>query len=83
MTIETMTTAEAAEVLEVHPVTLRKWRSKSEIKQGIDLIHESLDNLIYEDCEGLIWKYEHSRKITYCAASVQRLKTLIERRKNK
>lgn len=83
MNEEAITTAQAAAELGVHVVTLRKWRSKSEIKQGMDLIHESLDNLIYEDCEGLIWKYEHSRKITYCAASVQRLKTLIERRKNK
>jgi len=76
MTSETLTTAEAAKALGVHVVTLRKWREKSGIHQGVDL-------LIFEDCQGLLWHYQHARKIAYCAASVQRLKTLIERRKNK
>lgn len=70
MTIETMTTAEAAEVLEVHPVTLRKWRSKS-----CDLFG------VMEDCQGLTWWYQHPRKIVYCTVGVHRLQRILNRRK--
>ena len=73
---EILTTAEAAKLLGVHVVTMRKWREKSEIYQGVDL-------LIFEDCQGLLWHYQHARKIAYCAASVQRLKRILNRRKSK
>ena len=78
MTIETMTTAEAAEVLEVHPVTLRKWRVNSEPlhKFGFG------DNWM-EDQQGLTWRFEHPKKIVYCAKGVQWLKKVLNRRKSK
>ena len=70
MTIETMTTAEAADALGVHVVTLRKWRSKSSEFFGV-----------MEDCQGLTWWYQNPRKIVYCTVGVHRLKRILNRRK--
>lgn len=67
--IETMTTAEAADTLGVHPVTLRKWRMKSSEILGL-----------MEDCQGLTWWYQHPKKIVYDTVSVQRLKRILNRR---
>jgi len=71
---DTMTTQEAAEFLGVHVVTLRKWRSKSS---------EFLGGTTMEDCQGLTWWYQHPKKIVYDTVSVQRLKRILNRRKNK
>lgn len=72
MTMETLTTTEVAAELGVHPVTLRKWRAKSSEVFGV-----------MEDCQGLMWWHRHERLVVYCAASVQRLKRILERRKAK
>lgn len=71
---DTMTTQEAAEFLGVHPVTLRKWRMKSEQ-------HSDLND--YEDCQGLQWWYEHERRIVYNSKCVKKLKRILQRRKGK
>ena len=76
---EIYSTAEAAEVLGVHPVTLRKWRAKSEFI-GCCAVTGHPAN---EDAQGLQWYYEHQRKIVYYADTVQRLKRILERRKTK
>lgn len=69
---ETLTTKQAAKILGVHPVTMRKWRDKSSDIFGI-----------MEDCQGLQWHYEHPRKIVYSVESVERLKRILQRRKIK
>jgi transposase-like protein len=69
-----LTTSQAAERLGVHPVTLRKWRKRSEHTGEFD---------VYEDCQGLQWRYKHDRKIMYCEGSVNRFKKLLNRRKVK
>jgi transposase-like protein len=66
-----LTTSQAAERLGVHPVTLRKWRKRSEHTGEFD---------VYEDCQGLQWWYKHDRKIMYCEGSVNKLKRLLVRR---
>ena len=76
--IETMTTAEAAEELGVHPVTLRKWRVNSE-----PLHKFGFGDGWMEDCQGLTWRFEHPKKIVYCAKGVHWLKKLLQRRNNK
>lgn len=73
MTNERLTTAEAAELLGVHPVTLRKWRQKS----------DEVEVNTFEDCQGLYWYFQHERKVMYYGECVRKLKKLIERRKNK
>jgi uncharacterized protein YjcR len=69
-----LTTEQAASVLGVHPVTLRKWRKNSEYTGEFE---------VYEDCQGLQWWYKHNRKIMYCESSVTKLKKLLNRRKAK
>lgn len=71
---DTMTTKDAAGVLGVHPVTLRKWRCNSEftVVKG---------KAALEDCQGLQFYYEHPRKIVYLSESVLRLKKILSRRK--
>lgn len=78
MTIEKMTTAEAAEALEVHPVTLRKWRVNSEPLHNFGFGDDWM-----EDQQGLTWRFEHPKKIVYCAKGVHWLKKVLNRRKNK
>lgn len=75
---QTMTTAEAAEVLGVHPVTLRKWRVNSE-----PLHKFGFGDSWMEDQQGLTWRFEHPKKIVYCADGVYWLKCRFNRRKNK
>lgn len=70
---ERLTTAEAADLLGVHPVTLRKWRQKS-CEVGVNT---------FEDCQGLYWYFQNERKVMYYGEDVRKLKKLIERRKNK
>lgn len=76
MTIETMTTAEAAAELGVHVVTLRKWRTNAEIT----VVNCSA---VVEDCQGLTFFYENPRRVMYYANSVQKLKRILNRRKGK
>lgn len=73
MSTERLTTADAAALLGVHPITLRKWRQKS---------HEIEVNT-FEDCQGLYWYFHHERKIMYYGENVRKLKKLIEKRKVK
>jgi uncharacterized protein YjcR len=67
-----LTTAQAAAVLGVHPVTLRKWRKRSEFIIEFD---------VYEDQAGLQWWYKNDRRIMYDAHYVERLKRILSRRK--
>jgi hypothetical protein len=67
-----LTTAQAAAVLGVHPVTLRKWRKGSEYTGEFD---------VWEDCQGLQWWYRQGRQIMYDEMSVNRLKAILNRRK--
>lgn len=76
--IETMTTAGAAGALGAHPVTLRKWRVNSESLHNFGFGDDWM-----EDQQGLIWRFEHPKKIVYCAKSVNRLKKILNRRKTK
>lgn len=71
---ERLTTKEAAELLGVHPVTMRKWRQKSKYTGEFE---------VYEDCQGLLWWPNTVRKFYYDGASVRRLKELLDRRKGK
>lgn len=73
MTIETITTAEAAKEIGVHPVTLRKWRKGSE-----PVLYDWM-----EDQKGLKWKFDHARKIVYMIDSIEWFKCILKRRKNK
>ena len=76
---DTMTTQEAAEFIGVHPVTLRKWRKKSEFIRYCAITGIAM----YDDCQGLRWWHHHPKKIVYNKTSVQRLKRILQRRKNK
>ena len=67
-----LTTAQAAAVLGVHPVTLRKWRKNSGYTGEFD---------VWEDCQGLQWWYKNDRRIMYDAHYVERLKRILSRRK--
>ena len=73
--IETMTTAEAAKELGLHPVTLRKWRRWSEQKLAIP------DTPWMEDQKGIVWKFDHARKVVYMKDSVHWYKRILSRRK--
>jgi len=75
--IETMTTAEAAKELGVHPVTLRKWRRGSEQKLQIP------DSPWMEDLRGLTWRFDHARKVVYMKDSIEWFKCILNRRKIK
>ncbi len=70
---EAITTKQAAEILGVHIVTLRKWRMKAELS----VVNSCA---VMEDCQGLIFYYESPRRIMYYASSVQRLKRILNRR---
>lgn len=76
MNEETMTTAQAAEELGVHVVTLRKWRLCAEyiVTTG---------GFVFEDCQGLTFFYENPRRVMYYTSSVQKLKRILNRRKGK
>jgi predicted site-specific integrase-resolvase len=76
---DTMTTQEAAEFLGVHPVTLRKWRKKSEFIGCCAITGIAMS----DDCQGLTWWHQHPKKIVYNTSSVQRLKRILNRRKVK
>lgn len=71
-----ITTKQAAEILGVHVVTMRKWRAMAEVTaiNGVAAL---------EDCQGLIFYYETPRRIMYYASSVERLKRILNRRKAK
>lgn len=73
---ELLTTKQAAEILGVHPVTMRKWRVNS------DLVVVN-GKAALEDCQGLLHFFENERKVLYWSDSVQRLKRILERRKTK
>lgn len=70
---ERLTTKQAAEILGVHPVTMRKWRENSIL----------LEHDIFEDTRGLHWWFWHARQVMYDGSTVRRLKELLDRRKNK
>ena len=73
---EAITTKQAAEILGVHIVTLRKWRTKADLT----VINSCA---VMEDCQGLIFYYETPRRVMYYASSVNRFKKLLNRRKVK
>ena len=76
MNEEAITTAQAAALLGAHPVTLRKWRVNAEVT----VVNGSA---VLEDCQGLIFFYETPRRVMYYASSVEKLKRILNRRKNK
>ena len=76
--IETMTTAQVAEALEVHPVTLRKWRKNSE-----PVFTFGFGDGWMEDQQGLTWRFDHARKVVYMTDGVEWFKRILNRRKAK
>lgn len=74
-----LTTAQAAAVLGVHTVTLRKWRAASEFIGSSAITGAAIS----EDCQGLQWWYKNDRCVMYDAHYVERLKRILSRRKGK
>ena len=66
-----LTTKQAADILGVHPVTMRKWRQKS----------AEIEINTFEDCQGLYWYFQNERKVMYYGGAVLKLKELFDRRK--
>lgn len=79
MNEDAITTAQAAAELGVHVVTLRRWRENSEFIGCC----ATKGSQVFEDCQGLTFYYENTRRVMYYASSVQKLKRILNRRKGR